>query len=67
MELMDKIVEMLTSVGMAADQHTYEILLSTSFAMRKFSEVNALVAETRRISVPRTVHANLILPKTESK
>ena len=67
MELVDKIVEMLPSIGMAADQHTYEILLSTSFTMRKFSEVNAVVAETRRISVPRTVHANLILLKTELK
>jgi len=66
-ELMDKIVEMLPSIGMAADQRTYETLLSTNFTMRKFSEVRALVAEMRRMSVARTVHANLILLKTELK
>ena len=64
---MDKIMEMPASIGIAAYQHTYEILLSTSFTMRKFSEVNDLVTNTRRISVPRTVHANLILLKTELK
>merc|ERR1719331_2342624 len=52
---------------MAVDQRAYEILLSTNFTMRKFSEVKALVAEMRRRSVPRTVHANLILLKTELK
>ena len=46
--LMDKIVEMLPSIGMTTDQRTYEILLSIIFTMRKFSEVKALVAEMRR-------------------
>ena len=64
---MDKIVEMLPSIGMAADQRTYEILLSTIFTMRKFTEVKALVAEMRRRSVSRAVHANLILLKAELK
>ena len=67
MELMDNIVEMLPSIGMAADQRTYEILLSTNFTMRKFSEVRATVAEMRQRCGPRTVHTNPILLKTEPK
>ena len=66
-ELMDRIVEMLPSIGMTTDQRTYEILLSTIFTMRKFSEVKALVAEMRRRSVSRAVHANLILLKAKLK
>merc|ERR1719450_1838190 len=44
LELMDKIMEMLPSIGMAPDQRAYEILLATNFTMRKFSEVKAIVS-----------------------
>jgi len=67
LELMEKVVEMLPSVDMTADQRTYEILLTTNFTMRNFSKVKDLVAEMRIKKMPCTARANLVLLKTAVK
>jgi len=67
LELMKAVVDMLPTLGMAADQQTFEILLTTNFTMRNFSEVRALLAEMKRAGVPCTVRTNLVLLKTALK
>lgn len=67
LEPMQAVVHMLPALGMAADQQTYEILLTTNYAMRNFSGVRALLAEMKRTQVPRTVRTSLVLLKKALK
>jgi len=66
-DLMEQIIEMLPSLDMLADPRMYEILLSTYFTMRNFTEVKALVAEMKRKKVPITMRARLVVMKTALK
>merc|ERR1719375_1519878 len=66
-DLMEQIIDMLPSLDMQADPRMYEILLSTYFTMRNFTEVRALVAEMKRKKVLISMRARLVIMKTALK
>ena len=45
LELMKKTVEMLSTLGMVSNQHSYEVLLTINCTMENVTEVRALVAD----------------------
>mmetsp|Transcript_96432 Transcript_96432/g.176589 ORF Transcript_96432/g.176589 Transcript_96432/m.176589 type:complete len:1096 (+) Transcript_96432:146-3433(+) len=66
-DLMDKIVEMLPSLDLKADQRTYEIFLGMHFTTRSFQEVKALVADMKANKIPFTTRATIVVIKTALK
>lgn len=66
-DLMDKIVEMLPSLDLKADQRTYEIFLGMHFTTRSFQEVKALVTEMKANKIPFTTRATIVVIKTALK
>lgn len=66
-DLMDKILEMLPSLELKADQRTYEIFLGMHFTTRSFQEVKALVAEMKVNKIPFTTRATIVVIKTALK
>ena len=66
-DLMEQIIDTLSSPDMQAGPRMYEILLGTYFTMRNFAEVKAFVAETKRKKVRILMRARLTIMKTALK
>jgi len=66
-QLMEEVVEILPSVRLYPDQRTYEILLTTYFTTRDFSEVKRLMEEMRVRKVSFTTRALIVAIKTALK
>merc|ERR1719253_1554722 len=63
-QLMEMLAEKLTSMGLAKDSQTYEILIGTHFTTRSFDEVQRVVSEMQSKQVPFTAKAIVTLIKT---
>jgi hypothetical protein len=59
-QLMERIVHMLSAVGLKKDQRTYEIFLSMQFTIRNFEQVQQLIEEMREAQIPLTERALVI-------
>jgi len=66
-ELVDRVVELMPSVGLAPDQRTYEVLLAMHFMTRSFDEVRKLIAEIEHKKIPFTTRATIVAVKTALK
>jgi len=66
-ELMDRITEELSSIGLDRDGRTYEIFMSMQFMMRHFQDVKQLVEEMKSKKIPLTTRATIVVIKTALK
>merc|ERR1719440_1578580 len=66
-DLMEKIVEMLPSIGLKMDERSYEVLLNMHFTTRSFQEVKALVSEMKAKKISFTTRASMVVIKTALK
>lgn len=66
-ELMEKIVDLLPSVGLAMDPRSYEIFLNVYFTTRSFPEVKRCLNEMRTRKIPLTTRAAIVAIKTALK
>jgi hypothetical protein len=66
-DLMEKIVEMLPSIGLKKDERSYEVLLGMYFTTRNFQDVEALVSEMKAKQIPLTTRSSMVVIKTALK
>lgn len=62
-----ELMDLLPTLGLSADEKTYEILLNAHFVARNFVQVNALVAEMKSKQVDPTTRAIVSIIKTGLK
>jgi len=66
-ELMEKIVNMLPSLGLKMDECSCEVFLSMHFTMRSFEEVNSLVSQMKAKQITFTARSSMVAIKTALK
>jgi pentatricopeptide repeat protein len=65
--LMEKIMEMLPSMHMEMDSHSYGLFLNTYFTTRNFQDVKVLATKMQANKVPFTSRSAIVLIKTALK
>merc|ERR1719272_1389174 len=66
-DLMEKIVEMLPSIGLKMDERTYEIFLNMHFTTRSFQEVKTLASQMKTQQIAFTTRSSMVIIKTALK
>eukprot|EP00928_Gymnodinium_smaydae_P072521 TRINITY_DN55872_c0_g1_i1.p1 TRINITY_DN55872_c0_g1~~TRINITY_DN55872_c0_g1_i1.p1 ORF type:complete len:1146 (+),score=317.10 TRINITY_DN55872_c0_g1_i1:158-3439(+) len=66
-DLVGRIVALLPSVGLKPDERSYEIFLSMQFSLRRFREVEELVAEMKVQGIAMSMRAKIVVLKTAFK
>merc|ERR1719440_2408882 len=58
-DLMEKIMEMLPSLNLNMDAHSYEVFLNMYFPTRSFNDVKSLVATMKASNIPFTTRSSM--------
>jgi len=66
-DMMEKVVEMLTSTGLQMDARSYEIFLGMYFTTRSFQEVKSLVSQMKVKQIAFTTRSAMTVVKTALK
>lgn len=65
--MMEKMSELLPSLGLTMDERTYEIFLNMHFTMRHFTEVEACATEMESKQISFTTRSKMIMFKVATK